>query len=895
MNTVVEDRLIAAADVLFGMEKTSSVAYSLAELEFEKAASAYAGYTWEEWLAEDEMVKEAFINRLKAGLAGSRAFVNRKGADVLSRMGVSNKALAGSRTQAAKSYQGRAKALESQATKMKTTDYDANPFTSGLLTNATNKQIAATQTAAARASARAAQQSRAAATGLTGANQQVAQNIAKTQAAQATRQLKGAGETAAINKQSIDAIRGVRSQTKAVAQAEAQLAKQTSYSGQKAARKALKKEQAKLRAAESNRTGVRKQLTDRRQIREMAAGPAPKPAPTTAPTPPPTPAPTTTPPPKATTPPPTTPKPTATTTTTPAPTTPKPTTTTTTTPKPTTTPNPKPIDTKRLGYQALGVGALGLGGAAGYKALTSTPKGAPPMAKMAWHTVKEASSSMTEALYMYKEAATATKTNPALWEKSKQQAKARMGGKHSARAMQLATKIYKSKGGGYSGSKPTSKSNSLKKWSKQDWGYSGKDKPGQGGSGVYLPKAKRDRLKSTKAGRKQLAAATRKKHKATAQGKQYSSHGLAAGTSLTKKAEDSSVKSDILKAFKAEGGALGMKALKKHVKAENLQSKLKELMNEGKVYKHRDGDLIKKAGEGEYDDSHMLSKVLERMAAQSMHLKDKIDSGLIIPSWAEYKVYGAYDRVGKALGTAYPGEYEKDAQLDNPALVQKELYGRKGPADYSEFSDKDLKALQGKHKSDVNMLYPATATVLGAGGAGLGALGVGLGTRSLGGAATGALGGGAAGALAGLYSAHQMRKNIEKNDRYRMLLSEMGQRGIDPSSISPKDIKKEASEKKDPRLARAGVSGYNQVKRTPGHPTKSHIVVAKEGDRVKTIRFGQQGVKTNQTAGQREAFKRRHAKNISRGKMSAAYWADKAKWSPKKTLDKDNKKWVKGS
>jgi hypothetical protein len=106
---------------------------------------------------------------------------------------------------------------------------------------------------------------------------------------------------------------------------------------------------------------------------------------------------------------------------------------------------------------------------------------------------------------------------------------------------------------------------------------------------------------------------------------------------------------------------------------------------------------------------------------------------------------------------------------------------------------------------------------------------------------------------------------------------------------------KEAAQSKDPRLARAGVSGYNQVKRTPGHPTKSHIVVAKEGDRVKTIRFGQQGVKTNQTAGQREAFKSRHRKNIARGKMSAAYWADKAKWSPKKTKDKDNQKWVKGA
>jgi len=92
---------------------------------------------------------------------------------------------------------------------------------------------------------------------------------------------------------------------------------------------------------------------------------------------------------------------------------------------------------------------------------------------------------------------------------------------------------------------------------------------------------------------------------------------------------------------------------------------------------------------------------------------------------------------------------------------------------------------------------------------------------------------------------------------------------------------------KDPRLARAGVSGYNKPKRTPDHPTKSHVVVAKEGDKIKTIRFGEQGAKTagKPKAGEsdkmkkkRASFKARHAKNIAKGKMSAAYWADKAKW-----------------
>ena len=91
--------------------------------------------------------------------------------------------------------------------------------------------------------------------------------------------------------------------------------------------------------------------------------------------------------------------------------------------------------------------------------------------------------------------------------------------------------------------------------------------------------------------------------------------------------------------------------------------------------------------------------------------------------------------------------------------------------------------------------------------------------------------------------------------------------------------------KPDPRLKRAGVSGYNKPKRTPKHPTKSHVVVAKSGDQVKTIRFGQQGVsgarknpKSPKEKARRKSFKARHAKNISKGKMSAAYWANKTKW-----------------
>ena len=91
----------------------------------------------------------------------------------------------------------------------------------------------------------------------------------------------------------------------------------------------------------------------------------------------------------------------------------------------------------------------------------------------------------------------------------------------------------------------------------------------------------------------------------------------------------------------------------------------------------------------------------------------------------------------------------------------------------------------------------------------------------------------------------------------------------------------------DPRLVRLGLKRYNQAKRTPNHPTKSHVVVAKVGDTIKTIRFGEQGAKTagKPKEGESEAmkkkrasFKARHRRNIARGRLSAAYWANKEKW-----------------
>ena len=87
-------------------------------------------------------------------------------------------------------------------------------------------------------------------------------------------------------------------------------------------------------------------------------------------------------------------------------------------------------------------------------------------------------------------------------------------------------------------------------------------------------------------------------------------------------------------------------------------------------------------------------------------------------------------------------------------------------------------------------------------------------------------------------------------------------------------------------LKRIGVSGYNKPKRTPKHPTKSHVVVAREGGKTKTIRFGQQGVsgsprregESESSRKRRESFKARHRRNIAKGKMSAAYWSNRVKW-----------------
>jgi len=352
-------------------------------------------------------------------------------------------------------------------------------------------------------------------------------------------------------------------------------------------------------------------------------------------------------------------------------------------------------------------------------------------------------------------AGTATKTNPALWEKSKAEAKAKMGGKHSARAMQLATQIYKKKGGGYSGAKPTAKNNSLKKWGKQKWQWSKEKKAA--GKGVYLPAAKIARLKSSLKGRKKLRSAERKKAIATSRGEQYSSHGLAANTSLKKTAmnkkslnkiigqlrksvvthgkqadtlskmvKKASVRDDIMAAFKAEGGALGTKALMKRTKKYSpavVMQEIKALKSEGKIKQHVHGDMYtpmsKEASKMRAFLSPMKSQNAEtRYRAEYRMLNDMVHGGKLFGQFrspakgrVSMKEYVARRKRGmtpeKALekrasieyrGKTFPG-YGKPIASDRKnkkkmVLVKKGdkvkvvHFGQKGYQDFTQHKDK---------------------------------------------------------------------------------------------------------------------------------------------------------------------------------------------------------------
>lgn len=153
--------------------------------------------------------------------------------------------------------------------------------------------------------------------------------------------------------------------------------------------------------------------------------------------------------------------------------------------------------------------------------------------------INSSSQQILPLLLKVAEAGVAKKSDPGKWEAAKREAKSKMGGRHSARAMQLATQIYKKNGGGYKGKEPSASNNKLKKWTKQDWQWSGeRDKESSAlgilveklaGKGVYLPAKSIDALKSTAEGRNKLRAAGRKKTEATNNGQQFSRHGLHEG------------------------------------------------------------------------------------------------------------------------------------------------------------------------------------------------------------------------------------------------------------------------------------------------------------------------------------------------------------------------------
>ena len=259
--------------------------------------------------------------------------------------------------------------------------------------------------------------------------------------------------------------------------------------------------------------------------------------------------------------------------------------------------------------------------------------------------------------------AIATKTNPELWERCKRDAKARMGGKHSARAMQLATQLYKKRGGGYSGKKPSAKNNSLKKWGKQKWQWSGGEKKKtaeieQGGYGVYLPADRIKRMKASKKGRKALAAAERKKAKANREGRQYSRHGLAAGTSLKTKGKKKQA----------------MGTLEKHAAKKNLIKKLKKGLSRS-IYGNKPDILDNMARKGlNYGDKGFLAGFLSGAALTKGQIHG---SAGLIPLFTGLIGHAGGAGFGMGLGLSKGLKY-KSKYLRRKKLINRSAAGAGG-------------------------------------------------------------------------------------------------------------------------------------------------------------------------------------------------------------------------
>ena len=379
-----ERRLFAAADDLFILEKTASV-YQInrAEEEFRKAASAYMRYMVEGWDDLDEFAKEASLAKLKTGLSGLRGFVNRKGADVLSRAGVGNKALAGSRQQAAKSYSNYAKGLEGQGN-----------TASNLRHGWTNQVAAAKHTQAAEASARAAQQGRQAAGGMSdAAKAQSELAIANAQQGHMKRQLQSASQNSGIRGKVVEGKQALKSQQQAVANAEQQLSGASTRSAQRQAQQNLTQQQQQLQQAQSTVSANKATLQNNQRIRQIGGqGATPPPTKAAPATPSSTSAPTTSAPTSA----PATPRPSATPSpsATPAsPAAPAP-------PPPAAKPGPATRNKPNNRNFMMGAGAVGAGltGYGLYNAVNQFNKQA------AWQQSLSNSRTASEALYQYKQA-----------------------------------------------------------------------------------------------------------------------------------------------------------------------------------------------------------------------------------------------------------------------------------------------------------------------------------------------------------------------------------------------------------------------------------------------------------------------------------------------------------
>jgi len=259
-----------------------------------------------------------------------------------------------------------------------------------------------------------------------------------------------------------------------------------------------------------------------------------------------------------------------------------------------------------------------------------------------------------------KMAEVATKKDPTLWQEAKRDAVRRMDGVHSARAMQLASKLYKERGGTYAGKKPAPSQNSLRTWTKQKWKWSDGDRPGQGGEGVYLPSKSVSALKSTASGREKLRQAREVKEDATSRGQQFSQHGLHVGKQRDKTA-----------------------ALRLYHDTPHRLAQIELRQTAGNVFQHKRSDTDKIASiyadrstQTMFNESasglegRMVLRQLDEVCNMAQELMQVIPEDADVPEWVQNHVATINDRL-KSVHSYVVYEMKRSGpSMDSAGMIQ---------------------------------------------------------------------------------------------------------------------------------------------------------------------------------------------------------------------------------